>query len=185
MVAANQRPLLRYGGVLITWLIHYKSRPESTEDCYSCYTGREGPSLKMGCSCYYYYKNRKNYVFGGIDFWSLCWLVGAPPMITFFARGWGTVGQMTWCKWRRTKCRRLKSALLAKLGSMDCLLERSSRTNAYAGCGRPALNFIERPWLESVRSASKLNSKCIHMNNEMSCRTMHKCTEIYSNVQSC
>ena len=37
---------------------------------------------------------------------------GAPPMITFFTRGRSTVGQMTWCKWQRTKCGRVKCALL-------------------------------------------------------------------------
>ena len=57
-----------------------------------------------------------------------------------------------------------------------------SRTNAYAVCGRHTLNFIERFWLGSVRSASKLNSKCTQMNYEMNCITMHKCTEMYSNV---
>ena len=57
-----------------------------------------------------------------------------------------------------------------------------SLTNAYAGCGRPTQNFIERFWLGSVRSASKLNSKCTQMNYEMNCITMHICTEMYSNV---
>ena len=55
-----------------------------------------------------------------------------------------------------------------------------SLTNAYAGSGRPTLKFIERFWLGSVRSASKLNSKCIQMNYEMNCITIHKCTEMYS-----
>ena len=54
-------------------------------------------------------------------------------------------------------------------------------TNAYAGCGRPTLNFIERFRLGSVRLASKwditkLNSKLTQMNYI----TMHKCTEMYS-----
>ena len=54
-------------------------------------------------------------------------------------------------------------------------------TNAYADCGRPALNFIERFRLGSVRSVckwdmTKLNSKLTQMN----CITMHKCTEMYS-----
>ena len=31
-----------------------------------------------------------------------------------------------------------------------------SLTNAYAGCGRPTLNFIERFWLGSVRSATEI-----------------------------
>ena len=57
-----------------------------------------------------------------------------------------------------------------------------SRTNAYAGCGRPTLNFIERFWLGSVRSASKLNSKCTQMNYEMNCITEHKYTEMHCNV---
>ena len=30
-----------------------------------------------------------------------------PTVITLFARGRSTVGQMTWCKWRRTKCERV------------------------------------------------------------------------------
>ena len=51
-----------------------------------------------------------------------------------------------------------------------------------AGCGRPTLNCIGRFWLESVRSASKLNSKCTQMNYEVNFITMHKCTEMYSNV---
>ena len=57
-----------------------------------------------------------------------------------------------------------------------------SLTNAYAGCGRPTLNFIERFWLGSVRSASKLNSKCTQMNYEVNFITMYRCTEMYSNV---
>ena len=57
-----------------------------------------------------------------------------------------------------------------------------SRTNAYAGCDRPTLNFIERFRLGSVRSASKwnitkLNSKCTQMNYEMNCITMQTCTQ--------
>ena len=35
-----------------------------------------------------------------------------------------------------------------------------SLPNAYAGCGRPTLNFIERFWLRSLRSAFMLT----HMN---------------------
>ena len=42
-------------------------------------------------------------------------------------------------------------------------------TNEYAGCGRPAVNFIERFQLGSIRSASKwditkLNSKLTQIN---------------------
>ena len=55
-----------------------------------------------------------------------------------------------------------------------------SLTNAFAGCGRPTLKFIERFWLGSVRSAFKLNSKQI--NYDMDCMTMHKYTEMYPNV---
>ena len=55
-----------------------------------------------------------------------------------------------------------------------------SRSNAYAVCGRPTLNFIERFWLGSVRLACKLNSKCTQMNYEMNCITMHKCRAMYS-----
>ena len=55
-----------------------------------------------------------------------------------------------------------------------------SPTNAYAGCGRPTLNLIEHFWLGSVRSASKLNSKCTQMNYEMNCITI--CTYMYRNV---
>ena len=55
-----------------------------------------------------------------------------------------------------------------------------SLTNAYAGCGRSTLNSIERFWLGSVRSASKLNAKWTQMNYEMNCINMHKCTEMYS-----
>ena len=57
-----------------------------------------------------------------------------------------------------------------------------SRTNAYTGCGRPTLNFMEVFWLGSVHSASKLKSKCTQMDYEMNCVTMHRCTEIYCNV---
>ena len=57
-----------------------------------------------------------------------------------------------------------------------------SLTNLYAGCGRATLNFIERFWLGSVRSASKWNAKCTQMNFEMNCITMHNCTEMYCNV---
>ena len=104
-------------------------------------------------------------------------LIGWRAANDLFARGWSTVGQMTWCKWRRTKCGRVKWASLG-------LFVRTliSLTNAYAGCGRPTLNCIGRFWLESVRSASKLNSKCTQMNYEMNCITMHKCTEMYCNV---
>ena len=66
-------------------------------------------------------------------------------------------------------------------------------TNEYAGCGRPTLNFIERFWLGSVRSASKalkkaaneaMNisvniSKNILMFLSMNCIAMHNCTEMY------
>ena len=55
-----------------------------------------------------------------------------------------------------------------------------SLMNAYTSCGRSTLNFIERFWLGSVRSAFKLNSKCSQMNYEMNYITMHKCTEMYS-----
>ena len=56
-------------------------------------------------------------------------------------------------------------------------------TNVYASCGRSTLNFIEPSvWLGSVRSVSKLNAKCTQMNYKMNCITMHKCTELYSNV---
>ena len=46
-----------------------------------------------------------------IDFRSLYWLFVALSIITFFARERSTVGQMTWCKWRRRKCGRVKCAL--------------------------------------------------------------------------
>ena len=39
----------------------------------------------------------------------------------------------------------------------------TSLTNAYAGCGRPTLNFIERFWLGSVRSATEITE----MNSEI------------------
>ena len=58
-----------------------------------------------------------------------------------------------------------------------------SLKNAYTSCGRPTQNFIGRFWLGSVRSASKLNSKCTQMKCEMNCITMHKCTFI--NVPQC
>ena len=57
-----------------------------------------------------------------------------------------------------------------------------SFTNAYAGCGRPTLNFIEHFWLGPVRSASKLSAKCTQMNYEMNGITMHKCKEMFSNA---
>ena len=103
-----------------------------------------------------------------------------PPIITFFARG-----EYSWAKvtknemWASEVC----SACLTWLKG---LFVRTLiwRTNAYAGCGRSTLNFIERFWLGLVRSAfklnSKLNSKCTQMNYEMNCITMHKCTEMYS-----
>ena len=53
-------------------------------------------------------------------------------------------------------------------------------TNAYAGCGRHILNFIELFWLRSVRSVSKLNSKCTQMNNEMNNYAVKKFTLMYS-----
>ena len=37
--------------------------------------------------------------FLGVDIRSWCWLVGAPPTITFLVRG----RMVQWCKWRRTK----------------------------------------------------------------------------------
>ena len=53
-------------------------------------------------------------------------------------------------------------------------------TNAYTGCGRHILNFIELFRLRSVRSASKLNSKWTQTNYEMNWITMHRSTEMYS-----
>ena len=53
-----------------------------------------------------------------------------------------------------------------------------SRTNAYAGCGRPTLNFIERFWLGWVRLVFKLNLKCTQMNPEMNWIT----AQLYRNV---
>ena len=105
---------------------------------------------------------------GGLDFRSI---------ITFFVRGQSTVGQMTA---KKEMC--LSEVCFACLSWLYGLFVRTliSRTNAYAGCGRPTLNFIERFWLESVRSASKLNSKCTQMNYEMNCISMHKCTEMFS-----
>ena len=44
------------------------------------------------------------------------------------------------------------------------------------------LNHIGRFWLRSVRSASKLISKCTQMNYEMNCIPMHRCTEMYRSV---
>ena len=101
--------------------------------------------------------------------WALVWLSyyfrrGRLPVfmvITFFARGQSTIGQMT-----------AKNEMWASEVCFTCLtwLYRLfvrtliSRTNAYAGCGRPTLNFIERFWLGSVRLAFKLNSKCSQMN---------------------
>ena len=52
-----------------------------------------------------------------------------------------------------------------------------SLTNTYAGYGRPTPNFIEHFLVRSVRSASKLISKCTQMNYEMNYITKHKYTE--------
>ena len=58
--------------------------------------------------------------------------------ITFFARG------------RRTERNVCFSCLTWLYGLFVGTL--ISVTNAYAGCGRPTLNFIERSWLGSVRA---------------------------------
>ena len=55
--------------------------------------------------------------------------------------------------------------------------------NAYAGCGRSTLNCIGRFWLESVRSASKLNSRCTQMNYEMNSALNY--AQMYRNVLQC
>ena len=52
-------------------------------------------------------------------------IVRTPPIITFFACGRSTVGQMICYKWRRMKCGQVKCVLLTYLCSMDCLLECS------------------------------------------------------------
>ena len=87
----------------------------------------------------------------GLDFRSI---------VTFFACGQSTVGQMTAKNemWASEVC-------FACLTWLYGLFVRTliSRTNAYAGCGRPTLNFIET-----------------QMNYEMNCITMHKCTEMFS-----
>ena len=85
-----------------------------------------------------------------------------------------------WADWWRMKCGWVE-CVGSLLGSWFIRM-LISLTNAYTGCGRPALNFIECFWLGSVCSASKLDSKCTPVNYEMNCITMHICTEIYSNV---
>ena len=70
-------------------------------------------------------------------------------------------------------------------------------TNAYTGCGRPTLNFVERFWfwLGSVRSASKITQKNskkliseLQMNSQVSsqvnCIAMYKFTQMYSENES-
>ena len=80
------------------------------------YSGREAPSLKMGSVCFSDYSL-------GVDFRSLCWLVRAPP-ISGEERNVG--------EW----------SVLCLPGLFVRTL--ISLTNAYAGCGRPTLNFAER-----------------------------------------
>ena len=121
------------------------------------YSGREAPSLKMGSVCFSYY-------FLGVDFQSLTdWLARRQSRSLLVGRS--TVGQMTWCKWRRTKCGRVKCALLAQW------------TVGYNAHAAPILNCIWRFWL-------KLNSKCTRMNYEMNCikpcTDVQKCTAMYS-----
>ena len=95
---------------------------------------------------------------------------------------------MTWCKWpRRTKCGRLKCALLPQLGSMDFLLERSylQTHSFYAGCGRSTLNFIEcflawvGPFSLQVKREVYSNELWneLHNHGHMS---VQKCTPMYS-----
>ena len=75
---------------------------------------------------------------------------------------------------------------------MDCLLERSYHAQTHTPAVVDAHKFIERPWLESVRSASKLNLKLysnelwneLHNYAQMY-RNVLQCTEMYSNVQQC
>ena len=87
------------------------------------YSGRKARSLKM----HIFFCRRRRFELSD-------WL--ALLIITLFARGdhvWAKYsGQMTWRSSGRTKCRRLKCALLAYLGSMDCLLfTLMPLTNAY------------------------------------------------------
>ena len=61
--------------------------------------------------------------------------------------------------WRRTKCGRVKCACLPWLYGLF-VRTLISRTNAYAGCGRPTLNFIEHLDLgRSVPTAKPLHLK--------------------------
>ena len=89
------------------------------------------------------------------------WFFFSFNFFTFYCSGCeAPFGQMTWCKWRRTKCERVKCALLAQW---------TVGYNAYAA---PILNCIWRFWL-------KLNSKCTQMNYEMNC--IKPCTDVQRN----
>ena len=101
-------------------------------------------------------------MFFGIDFRSLYWLVGAPPIIAKYS-----VQVAKNEMWVREVC-------FACLTWLYGLFVRTliPVTNAYAGCGRPTLNFIERFWLGSVHSSSM----CTQMNYKMNWITIHNCT---------
>ena len=144
----------------------------------SFYSGCEAPSLKMGSVWLF--------VFFVLFFW------GRLPV--FMLIGWHAANNHILCSWVSTVGQNMvqvaKNEMWASEVCFSCLAwlyelfvgTLISLTNAYAGCGRPTLNFIDHFWLGSVRSASKLNSKCTQMNYEMTCITLYKCTEMYSNV---
>ena len=123
------------------------------------YSGREAPSLKLG-----------RFFFSRRAAKSRSWLVDEKQL----GRWHGASGE----EWNVGEWNACSACLTWLYGLFVRTL--ISRTNAYAGCGRPALNCIERFWLGSVRSDSKLNSQCTQMNYKMNCITMHKCTEMYS-----
>ena len=125
--------------------------------------------------------------------YSYFWGWGGDRLPVFMLIGWRAANNhvlRSWTKysWADDRVQVAKNEMWASEVCFACLTwlyglfvrTLISRTNAYAGCGRPTLNFIERFWLGSVRSASKLNSKCTQMNYETNCITMHKCTEMYS-----
>ena len=98
------------------------------------YSGREAPSLKMGSFCFSYY------------YYYYFFLVSTSGLMLI---GWNATNMSSMSSGEERNVGEWSVLCFLALWTVWTLI---SRRNAYAGCGRPALNFIECFELGSLRS---------------------------------
>ena len=99
--------------------------------------------------------------------WDADWFAGCMRIVCMWRAGRALLQRS--CKYEVIRSE-MCLAWLYQLFSVPLIL----LTNAYAGCGRPTLNFVERFWfwLGLVRSASKMTQ----MNSQVNCKWTNKWT---------